>query len=60
MYANQNAAIWFSPAQRCATAGTAINAANTTPDTKYPRWSVIAVMSPAAVPSANVDITVSQ
>ena len=60
MYANQKATIALSPNQRCATAGTAMRTVNATPETKYPRCNVVAVMSPAAVPSANVDNTVSQ
>ncbi len=60
MYANQKAKMAFIPNHRCATAGIAISIVNTTPETKYPRWKVVAVMSPVAVPSAKVAITVSQ
>ena len=60
MYANQNAKIAFRPNHRWAMAGTAIRIVNATPDTRYPRWNVVAVMSPTAVPSAKVEITVNQ
>ncbi len=59
MYADQKAKIAFSPNRRWAIAGIAIRTVNATPETKYPRWSVVAVMSPAAVPRAKVAMTVS-
>jgi hypothetical protein len=34
--------------------------ANMMPDQKYPRWNVVAVRSPSAVPIANVATTVAQ
>ena len=50
----------FSPNPQWSTAGTAIRAANMNPEPSQPSPSVRAVMSPAAVPSANVVMTVAQ
>jgi hypothetical protein len=60
MYANQNALISLSPKRQYAIAGRANSPVNSRPDVKKPNPRVDAVMSPAAVPSANVAITVAQ
>ena len=50
----------FSPSRRWARPGIAMIAANKTAEGRYPRFSVIAVRSPAAVPRAKVAKTAAQ
>ena len=40
--------------------GTAIITANSTIESPYPRWNVVAVRSPTAVPHAKVAATAAQ
>ena len=60
MYANQNATIGFRLKRHQPIAGIAMTEMNSSADVKKPSFSGVAVKSPAAVPSANVAITVAQ